>query len=281
MPKNNIEKPTEIEFKFKISKDDIRKAIYYANKNEKLTVIPKFEIFNDDYFKNKISDSFLRQRSVITFKKDVNYKGTRKNFYPKPELDPYDNYLNFLEYGLGSFTLDPNTHGFNWKYIETFYTLKRKSVVNGVETNDETEIKANDNGIEFMNKMISYNGYDRFYQKTKREAFHIVPVGYGEKCFPGCRIEIVSVAETNLTITHDYYAEVEFSDSRVLFKDKQYKNMSIEKVLNLFANLVFEIPMEKLDSIKIPYSWEEIINEQKINNKNNNIINIKMGDING
>ena len=56
------EKPTEIEFKFKISEDKIQQAIYNVNKNENFIIVPTFEVYNDEYFQKDSKLGFLRKR---------------------------------------------------------------------------------------------------------------------------------------------------------------------------------------------------------------------------
>ncbi len=258
-----IKKPIEIGFKFRINRETINKAFCIADNDPRFIVVPKFEVFIDEYFRKNNSsstlhDSFLQKRSVITFDEkfnDIEKCGIKYKFYPNPEFEPIINYIRFLECGIGSFKIDPVTRIYGTKNKEIFYILKQKYIENGVEKNKEYEIKSNENDIDFITKIMEYNNYSRFYLKTKREAFHIVPVGDEdiEKYFSGCRIKIVSVTKTNYDVIYEYYAEVEFSSNRLIYEsDNNMQLDSIEKNLNLFTNLIFGLPLDYLDLIKIP-----------------------------
>lgn len=266
MPENNIEKPTEIEFKFKISEENICDAIHNVNKNDKFVIIPTFEVYNDEYFENNKKHGFLRRRNVFTFENQDLSKTIKDKLYPRPEFTPIQNYLSFLKYGMLMFNLDPRSHIFKTKLKETYYTLKTKKFVNNIENNDEIEIKSNEKGNKFMNKIIDDN-YNLFTTKTKRKAFIIESVGEGITMFPGSRIEIVSVSGHNSDVVTDYYAEVEFSADRVIIKDEKFQNMSEDYIMEylkmlpyvIFGNCIENIPIETR-------SWTEIISKQKIHN---------------
>ena len=266
MPENNIEKPTEIEFKFKISEENIRDAILNASVNDKVIIIPTFEVYNDEYFENNKKHGFLRRRSVFTFENQDQTKTTKDKLYPRPEFTLEQNYFGFLKYGMLMFDKDPRSHIFKTKIKETYYTLKTKKIVNNIENNDEIEIKSNENGNKFMTKIIDDN-YNLFTTKTKRKSFIIEMIGDGIAMFPGCRIEIVSVSKNNGDVVSDYYAEVEFSADRVINKDKKYQNISIDHIMKCLKMLAYMIFGTSMDNIPIESrSWTEIISRQKIHN---------------
>jgi hypothetical protein len=160
--------------------------------------------------------------------------------------------------------------------------LKKKNIVNGVENNEETEIRSNENGNKFMSKIIEDN-YKPFFNKTKRKAFIVEPICDGINLFPGCRVEIVSVSEYNTDIVNDFYAEVEFADSRVLFRDERYKNLTHDAImnsLNMLPYLIFGIPYEDIEFES--RSWDEIIRQQKTYKVfDNAAVNINFGVSNG
>lgn len=261
-----FEKPTEIEFKFKVSEENIRDAIRNANMNDKVIIIPTFEVYNDEYFENDKKRGFLRRRSVFIFENQDQTKTSKDKLYPRPELTPEQNYFGFLKYGMLMFDKDPRSHIFKTKIKETYYTLKTKKFVNNIENNDEIEIKSNENGNKFMSKIIDDN-YKCFATKTKRKAFIIEMIGDGITTFPGCRIEIVSVSKNNGDVVSDYYAEVEFSADRVINKDKKYQNMSADHIMKNLKILAYMIFGTNLDDIPIdPRSWTEIISSQHVHN---------------
>lgn len=272
-------KPTEIEFKFKISIENILKAICRVNRDEQFIIVPKFEVYNDQYFQKDKIPGFLRKRTVMTFKNRDNSKTNKNNNYPRPELSPEQNYLEFLKCGMSMFSRDNKSFIFDIKTIETYYTLKRKKIIEGVENNEEIEIRANSNGNRFMFKMIEDNNYQQYFTKAKRKAFVIEPIGEGILMFPGCHVEIVAVSENNSDIITDFYAEVEFADSRVVMKDEHYKKLTHESImnsLNMLPYLIFGIPYEEI--VIDPRSWDEIIKQQKTYKI---FDDIDLGEING
>ncbi len=278
MSKNNIEKPTEIEFKFKISTDNIEQAIYNVNRSEYFDIVPTFEVYNDEYFQKDSKSGFLRKRTVFTFENYDENSLDKSKRYPRIDMTPEQNYFDFLKYGMRMFNQNPKTFIFYTKIKETYYTLKKKKIVKGVENNEEIEIRSNDNGNKFMSKIIEDN-YKPFFNKTKRKAFVVEPICDGINLFPGCRVEIVCVSENNTDVVNDFYAEVEFADSRVLFKNEQYQKMShdtIMKSLTKLPLLIFGIPYEDIEFES--RSWDEIIRQQK---SYKTFDNIDLGDING
>ena len=276
------EKPTEIEFKFKISEDKIQRAIDNVNRNEKFIIVPTFEVYNDEYFQKDKKSGFLRKRTVFTFDNKDEKSSDKSKRYPRVDMTPEQNYIQFLKCGMCMFNQNPKTFIFDTKIKETYYTLKKKNIVKGVENNEETEIRSNENGNKFMSKIIEDN-YKPFFNKTKRKAFIVEPICDGINLFPGCRVEIVSVSESNTDIVNDFYAEVEFADSRVLFRDERYENLTHDAImnsLNMLPYLIFGIPYEDIEFES--RSWDEIIRQQKTYKVfDDNAVNINFGVSNG
>ena len=115
MPKNKIEKPTEIEFKFKISEENIRDAIYNINRSEQFIITPTFEVYNDEYFQKDSKLGFLRKRTVFTFDKQDKNSSDKDKRYPRADMTPDQNYFHFLKYGMNMFNKDPKTFIFYTK----------------------------------------------------------------------------------------------------------------------------------------------------------------------
>lgn len=254
---------SEIEFKFKIYENDIYDLLANVKKNSNFEIVPCFDIYSDFYYKNKnfnINNVFVRKRLVTSFESDSN-----DSPYPLKDANPTVNYCKFLRDGIKTF-IEPKTGELRQYLKDVEYTMKRKRIVDGIETNEEYEVKCCEDDkemIEFINQLLIDNDYKLYFQKQKRKAFYVTPNHYllneGLKILHGCRVEIVSVAKDYDDYVNDFYAEVEFTSARL----KGQKEIDIDEVnetLQTLPLILLGVPFHKIELISD--SWDKILEKQ-------------------
>ena len=265
MENNDI---SEIEFKFKIDRKTLFDLIdkFENRKNKKtyrLELFPLFEVYTDKYYRSYTEDAsekadFLRERTICTYAPSTeNQKG------PVVGDSLAENVINFLHKGIESFDFDMNTRKNITNVIGQYYTIKKKNIVDGVKNNEEYEICSNENGHKFMDKLISYADFTKYFCKEKRKACIIEP-NFDNDLFKGCRLEIVSVCGDSNDSVEDFYIEAEYTTERAGI-NKVTDPDRINFMLKEFVNTVFE---KVIDYEIIPDNWKDII--EKYNKKQAN-----------
>ncbi len=260
-----MENNQTMKMKFKINFEDLKVAHYNGTVNSNLKITPCFEICNDEYFKNDTTNSYLRKRSIITFKRK-----NEKDKYPDKKRSPFENYCCFLKYGT-EFLFEARDQNKDIINKQTYYTLIQKSIENGVENKSYFKMDVNENNKDFITKLIQENNYYSYFGKKKRKAFIIelqncefhylmdqiknnTPAGIKLSILSNCKVEIVAVTRTNSGVADDFYAEVEVNNC------ESYSSDEIEKALDDFLFAIFHISYNKIKFIH--NNWSDIIKQQ-------------------
>lgn len=283
---------TEIEFKFKISKEELEnyliKILEYIKWSDKKTglacpvkINPCFSIYSDTYYRAAIYGSEHDIASKFNFFRKRVDKSNNVKFNPElfesDRIDFRRTFINtvedFLNCGQDSILVHDmlysncgNSHNTETK---TYFSIKKKNIVDGIESNYENEAEANENVIAVINDLLEYTMTKKYFHKEKRKAIIIDNNNSIRPEYDGCRIEIVSVVGNEEEQIEEYYLECEWTLDRMINK----KELSEEDAMDILKQFV----IKELGSIPDEFdsrNWKQILKDRIFKDR-------KKGETNG